>query len=37
MIDIDSVWARMDGAYDGEVVYDAVTNRHPNAEIIIPP
>jgi hypothetical protein len=26
-----------DGAYDGEVVYDAVANRHPNAEIIIPP
>ena len=26
-----------DGAYDGEVVYHAVANRHPNAEIIIPP
>jgi hypothetical protein len=26
-----------DGAYDGEVVYDAVANRHPDAEIIIPP
>src|SRR5271167_3582406 len=26
-----------DGAYDGETVYDAVTDRHPNADIIIPP
>jgi hypothetical protein len=26
-----------DGAYDGEVVYDAVANRDPAAEIIIPP
>jgi Transposase DDE domain len=26
-----------DGAYDGETVYDAVTNRHPEADIIIPP
>jgi hypothetical protein len=26
-----------DGAYDGEVVYNAVANRHPDAEIIIPP
>ena len=26
-----------DGAYDGEAVYDAVANRHPDAEIIIPP
>ena len=26
-----------DGAYDGEVVYDAVANRHPDAEVIIPP
>ena len=26
-----------DGAHDGEVVYDAVANRHPDAEIIIPP
>jgi len=26
-----------DGAYDGEVVYDAVANRHPDAEIIILP
>src|SRR5208337_115980 len=26
-----------DGAYDGAVVYDAVANRHPDAEVIIPP
>jgi hypothetical protein len=26
-----------DGAYDGEVVYDAVADRHPDAKVIIPP
>jgi len=26
-----------DGAYDGQVVYDAVTQRHPDAVVIIPP
>ena len=26
-----------DGAYDGETVYDAVADRHPEADIIIPP
>jgi hypothetical protein len=26
-----------DGAYDGEVVYDVVAERHPEAAIIIPP
>jgi hypothetical protein len=26
-----------DGAYDGETVYDATTDRHPEAGIIIPP
>jgi len=25
-----------DGAYDGGVVYDAVVNRYPDAEVIIP-
>jgi transposase len=25
-----------DGAYDGETVYDAVTDRHPEADIVIP-
>ena len=26
-----------DGAYDGEAVYDAVAERHPDAAVIIPP
>lgn len=26
-----------DGAYDGEIVYDAVVARHPGAAVIIPP
>jgi transposase len=26
-----------DGAYDGQAVYDAVTRRHPEAAVIIPP
>jgi hypothetical protein len=26
-----------DGAYDGQMVYDAVTQRHPDAAVIIPP
>jgi len=26
-----------DGAYDGQVVYNAVTQRHPDAKVIIPP
>ena len=26
-----------DGAYDGEVVHDAVANRHPDAQIIVLP
>ena len=26
-----------DGAYDGQTVYDAVTERHPEAAVIIPP
>jgi len=26
-----------DGAYDGQVVYDAVAERHPDAAVIIPP
>jgi hypothetical protein len=26
-----------DGAYDGETVYDAVAERHPEAAVIIPP
>ena len=26
-----------DGAYDGQVVYDAVAERYPNGAVIIPP
>jgi hypothetical protein len=26
-----------DGAYDGQVVYDAVAVRHPKASVIVPP
>jgi hypothetical protein len=26
-----------DGAYDGQVVYDAVAERHPKASVIVPP
>ena len=26
-----------DGAYDGEALYDAVAERHPEAVVIIPP
>ena len=26
-----------DGAYDGEAVYDTMTERHPGAAVIIPP
>ena len=26
-----------DGAHDGEAVYDAVAERHPEAAVIIPP
>jgi len=27
----------MDGAYDDQIVYDAVAERYPEAEVIIPP
>jgi Transposase DDE domain len=36
-IDTEIASVTADGAYDGEVVYDAVANRHPDAEIIILP
>ena len=26
-----------DGAYDADVVYDEISRRHPEAEVIIPP
>jgi transposase len=33
--DVASITA--DGAYDGQVVYDAVAERHPKAVVVIPP
>ena len=36
-IDVDVASMTADGAYDGEVVYDVVAERHPGAAIIIPP
>jgi len=36
-IDADVTSLTADGAYDGETVYDAVADRYPEAEIIIPP
>ncbi len=36
-IDADVASLTADGAYDGAAVYDAVADRHPHAEVIIPP
>ena len=36
-IDADVASLTADGAYDGEAVYEAVADRHPDAEVIIPP
>ena len=36
-IDADVASLTADGAYDGDAVYDAVADRHPGAEVIIPP
>jgi transposase len=36
-IDADVASLTADGAYDGEAMYDAVADRHPGAEVIIPP
>ena len=36
-IDAEVASLTADGAYDGEVVYDAVAERHPEAAVIIPP
>jgi transposase len=36
-IDADVASMTADGAYDGEAVYDAVSERHPEATVIIPP
>jgi hypothetical protein len=36
-IDADVASMTADGAYDGQVVYDAVAERHPEAAVVIPP
>lgn len=36
-IDADLASMTADGAYDGEAVYDAVAERHPEAAVTIPP
>ena len=36
-IDADVASMTADGAYDGETVYDAVAERHPDATVVIPP
>ena len=36
-IDADVALMTADGAYDGQVVYDAVAERHPQAAVTVPP
>jgi len=36
-IDAEVASLTADGAYDGEATYDTVADRHPGAEVIIPP
>jgi hypothetical protein len=36
-VDADVASMTADGAYDGQVVYDAVAKRHPEASVIVPP
>ena len=36
-IDAEVTSMTADGAYDGEAVYDAVAQRHPEAAVIVPP
>jgi transposase len=36
-IDAEVASMTVDGAYDGEAVYNAVAERHPSATVIIPP
>ena len=36
-VDAEIASVTADGAYDGEVVYDAMADRHPDAGVIIPP
>jgi hypothetical protein len=37
LLDADVASMTADGAYDGDTGYDAVTERHPDATVIIPP
>jgi transposase len=37
LADADVASMTADGAYDGQVVYDAVAERHPKAAVIVPP
>jgi hypothetical protein len=36
-IDAEIASLTADGAYDSEAIYDAVADRHPDTEVIIPP
>ena len=36
-IDVDVALMTADGAYDGQVVYEVVAERHPEAAVIVPP
>jgi hypothetical protein len=36
-IDVEVASMTSDGAYDGQVVYNAVAERHPKAAVIVPP
>ena len=36
-VDADVASMTADGAYDGQVVYNAVAERHPEASVIVPP
>ena len=36
-IDVEVASMTADGAYDGQVVYNAVAGRHPKAAVIVPP
>jgi hypothetical protein len=36
-LDADIASMTADGAYDGQVVYDAVAERHPRASVVVPP
>ena len=36
-IEVDVASMTADGGYDGEVIYDVVAERHPEAAVIVPP